>query len=41
MEVYRVGQEMMILGDDDILSIPELLPGWELTIAEVWAPEFE
>jgi Uma2 family endonuclease len=41
MEVYRVGQEMMILGDDDILSVPELLPGWELPIAEVWAPEFE
>jgi Uma2 family endonuclease len=41
MEVYRAGQEMIVLGDGDRLSAPDLLPGWELEVAEVWAPEFE
>jgi Uma2 family endonuclease len=41
MEVYRLGQERIVLGDGDTLTVPEVLPGWELIVAEVWAPEFE
>lgn len=41
MEVYRPRAEKAILGNGDVLTVPELLPGWELAIAEVWAPEFE
>jgi Uma2 family endonuclease len=41
MEVYRLGQEKVILREGDILTVPEVLPGWELVIAEIWAPEFE
>lgn len=41
LEVYRPNRERLILHDGDILRIPELLPGWELSVAEVWAPEFE
>lgn len=41
MEVYRPNTDKVVLGDGDILQVPELLPGWELAVAEVWAPEFE
>ena len=41
MEVYRPGQEKVILQDGDVLTVPELLPGWELAVAEVWAPDFD
>ncbi|NEO53110.1 MAG: Uma2 family endonuclease [Okeania sp. SIO3B5] len=40
MEVYRLNTEKVVLRDGDVLQVPELLPGWELTVAEVWAPEF-
>ncbi|MEB3277481.1 MAG: Uma2 family endonuclease [Lyngbya sp.] len=40
MEIYRLNAENMILQDGEILTVPELLPGWELPISEVWAPEF-
>jgi Uma2 family endonuclease len=41
MEVYRPGVEKEVLRDGDVLTVPELLPGWELAVAEVWAPEFD
>lgn len=41
MEVYRLQQEKVILQDGDTLTVPELLPGWELVVADVWAPEFD
>ncbi|NEP80939.1 MAG: Uma2 family endonuclease [Okeania sp. SIO3C4] len=40
MEVYRLNTEKVVLGDGDVLQVPELLPGWELPVLEVWAPEF-
>ena len=40
MEVYRPNTEKVVLGDGDVLQVPELLPGWKLPVAEVWAPEF-
>ena len=39
--VYRLNQEPFVLKDNDKLTIPELLPGWELAIAQLWPPEFE
>ncbi|MEQ8751926.1 MAG: Uma2 family endonuclease [Coleofasciculus sp. G1-WW12-02] len=41
MEVYRPGVEKVVLRDGDVLTVPELLPGWELVVAEIWAPEFD
>jgi Uma2 family endonuclease len=41
MEVYRPGQEKVVLQDGDVLTVPEFLPGWELAVVEVWAPEFD
>jgi Uma2 family endonuclease len=41
VEVYNLGQEAIILRDGDILTVPELLPGWEVPIADLWPPEFD
>ena len=41
MEVYRPGVEKVVLGDGDVLTVPELLPGWEMAVVEIWAPEFD
>jgi Uma2 family endonuclease len=41
MKVYRPGVEKEVLQDGDVLMVPELRPGWELAVAEVWAPEFD
>ena len=41
MEVYRLDRDRVILKDGDTLQVPELLPGWELPVVEVWSPEFD
>ncbi|MEH1903134.1 MAG: Uma2 family endonuclease [Nostoc sp.] len=41
VEVYNFGQEARILRDGNILTVPELLPGWEVPIADLWSPEFD
>jgi Uma2 family endonuclease len=37
----RIGLKRQLAGNGEILTIPELLPGWELPIAEVWPPVFD
>ncbi len=39
--VYRLNQAPVILQNGDTLRLPDLLPGWELAISELWPPEFE
>lgn len=39
--IYRPIGEQEVLSNTDILKIPELLPGWELPVSEIWPPEFE
>lgn len=41
LTVYRRNSEPEILTNSDILTIPELFPGWELPISELWPPVFE
>ncbi|NEQ38032.1 MAG: Uma2 family endonuclease [Okeania sp. SIO3I5] len=41
MEVYRYQQEKILLKDGDVLEVEEILPGWKLSVVEVWTPEFE
>jgi Uma2 family endonuclease len=41
MEVNRLNEDKVVLRDGDVLEVPELLPGWELPVVEVWAPEFD
>ncbi len=40
VEVRRSGQEPITLRNGDILTVPDLLPGWEVNIGDLWAVEF-
>ncbi|MDZ7959011.1 MAG: Uma2 family endonuclease [Aulosira sp. DedQUE10] len=40
LEVYR-SDEKIILRDGDVLTLPDLLPGWEVVVADIWSPVFE
>jgi len=41
VEVRRSLQTPVTLQDGDVLTVPDLLPGWELLISELWSPEFD
>ncbi|MCX7596335.1 MAG: Uma2 family endonuclease [Fischerella sp.] len=41
VSVYRPNGEMEMLASEDKLTIPELFPGWEIAISELWPPVFE
>lgn len=39
--IYRSNQPNVVLGNEDIIEIPELLPGWSVPVIELWPPVFE
>ena len=39
--IYRPAAELIVLRDGDMISIPELLPGWEVPVADLWPIDFE
>ena len=39
--IYTPTAEPVVLRDGDMISIPELLPGWEVPVAELWPIDFE
>ncbi|MBD1919133.1 MULTISPECIES: Uma2 family endonuclease [Cyanophyceae] len=41
VEVYRAGGEAILLRDGDRLTVPDLLPGWEVAVADLWLLVFE
>ena len=41
LEVSQKGKPKVVLTNGDILTIPELLPGWEMEVSSIWAPDFE
>ncbi|NJN59908.1 MAG: Uma2 family endonuclease [Leptolyngbyaceae cyanobacterium SL_5_9] len=43
LEVYRPNQAdpTDVLKNGDVFTAPELLPGWEMEISSIWAPEFD
>jgi len=41
VEVRRSGQEPLSLHDGDVLTVPDLLPGWEVKVDDLWSPEFD
>jgi Uma2 family endonuclease len=41
IEIHRLNQAPEHLQDGDVLRVPDLLPGWEVPIAELWSPVFE
>lgn len=40
-EIYRPNAETVRLEDGDRLTVPDLLPGWEVPLSELWSPVFE
>jgi|SRR4028118_342912 Uma2 family endonuclease len=40
VEIHRADSEPIILGDGDVLTVPDLLPGWEVAVSDLWSPEF-
>lgn len=43
LEVFRPGQTepIAVLHDGDVFTVPDLLPGWEMEVDSIWAPEFD
>ncbi|BAY90046.1 MULTISPECIES: Uma2 family endonuclease [unclassified Tolypothrix] len=41
VEVYNVGKEVIVLHNGDVLTVPELLPGWEVAVSDLWPVEFD
>lgn len=39
--IYRLNQAPVVLRDGDRLTVPDVLPGWEVPIAELWSPVFK
>ncbi|WP_293338439.1 Uma2 family endonuclease [Microcoleus sp. CAWBG58] len=39
--IYSPKAEPVVLRDGDTISIPELLPGWEVPVIELWPIDFE
>jgi Uma2 family endonuclease len=41
LEVYRLTEDVAVLGDGDTLTLPDLLPGWEIAVSELWPLQFD
>lgn len=41
VEIRRSGQNLVTLRDGDMLSVPDLLPGWEVAVSDLWSPVFD
>ncbi len=41
VEIRRSNQEAIVLHNGDIITIPELLPGWEVKVEDLWSPKFD
>ena len=37
---YRDNRAPVMLSNEDAIAIPELLPGWSITVSELWPPVF-
>ncbi len=38
---HRDNRLPVVLGNSDTLAIPELVPGWEVPVSDLWPPVFE
>lgn len=41
VKVFRVNAETIQLVDGDVLTVPDLLPGWEVQVEDLWSPVFD
>ncbi|NER53123.1 MAG: Uma2 family endonuclease, partial [Symploca sp. SIO1A3] len=40
VEVYRRGDEVVVLGDGDVVTAPDVLPGWKMVVSDLWSQDF-
>jgi Uma2 family endonuclease len=41
IEIRRLEQEPITLHDGEVLTLPDLLPGWSVKVDDLWSPEFD
>jgi Uma2 family endonuclease len=41
IEIRRADSQPERLEDGEILTVPDLLPGWQVQVSDLWAPVFE
>lgn len=41
VEIRRLNQAPVVLQDSDVLTVPDLLPDWQVLVSELWSPVFE
>lgn len=41
VEIRQRDQTPVVLRDGNVLTVPDLLPGWEVPVTELWSPVFE
>jgi len=41
VKVFQLNRETITLQDGDVLTLPDLFPGWSVAIAELWSPVFD
>lgn len=41
VRIFRLNEETVTLRDGDVLTLPDLFPGWSVALSEVWSPVFE
>ncbi|MER3432818.1 MAG: hypothetical protein C4288_05140 [Leptolyngbya sp. ERB_1_1] len=41
VEIRRSGEDPIVLQNGDIITVPDLLPGWEVKVEDLWSPQFD
>lgn len=41
VEIRRSKAEAIVLQNGDIITVPDLLPGWEVKVEDLWSPQFD
>ncbi len=41
VEIRRRGEDPIVLQNGDIITVPDLLPGWEVKVEDLWSPQFD
>lgn len=41
VKVLRAETEAIVLTDGDVLTLPDMLPGWSVAVSDLWSPVFD
>lgn len=41
VQVFQTDTDAVTLGDGDVLTLPDLLPGWSVAVSDLWSPVFD